>query len=204
MRIDKWILAVSLGCLAPLASAANYGFSVATQACPGLDHFTSAHTVGDTMTELRAMPHDVEDASPARQSACTPHYGSYLQMSQSGSTCRLFDTDAIGVALFGMEDSQAKSLMGNGALLYFMSDTADVHARIVKRLRAEGLAHVPEADYPGLLGRKLAPGEQLDIYRKGDVLVTLNRDVKQHRFSAMISDASMLKVVNRDESHCGN
>ncbi|MBN3725055.1 hypothetical protein [Burkholderia sp. Ac-20379] len=204
MTFDKWILAVTLACAAHAASAAGYGFSLSsTQSCPGLDRFTSNHSVGDVMTELRTMPHDVEDANPANQSACTPHYGAYLQSSKSGPSCRIFGDDAIGVALFGMEDSQTKSLMGNGALLYFLSDAAGAPERVGKHLRAEGFARVPDADYPGLIGRKLAASEQLDIYRKGDLLVTLNRDLKQHRLSAMISDRSMLQIVNRDESKCG-
>jgi hypothetical protein len=204
MTFDKWFLAATLACAAHAASAAGYGFSLTSkQNCPGIDHFTSDHRVGDVMTELRTLPHDVEDANPANQSACTPHYGAYLQSSKSGPSCRIFGDDAIGVALFGMEDSQTKSLMGNGALLYFLSDTTGAPERVANRLRAEGFARLPDADYPGLIGRKLTASEQLDIYRKGELLVTLNRDLKQHRFSAMISDRSMLQVVNRDESKCG-
>ncbi|GAB7535405.1 hypothetical protein [Burkholderia sp. 3C] len=203
MTFDKWILAVTLGCAAHAASAAGYGFSLTSrQDCPGLDRFTSDHRVGDVMTELRALPHDVEDANPANQSACTPHYGAYLQSSKSGPSCRIFGDDALGVALFGMEDSQTKSLMGNGALLYFLADAAGAPERVAKRLRAEGFTRLPDADYPSLIGRKLTASEQLDIYRKGDLLVTLNRDLKQHRLSAMISDRSMLQVVNRDEASC--
>ncbi|MDN7751516.1 hypothetical protein [Burkholderia gladioli] len=206
MKLDKWILAVSFGCLAHAASAAGYGFSInntaSLPACPGLDRFTPTHNVGEMMTELRAIPHDVEDANPATQSVCTPHYGSYLQMSRTGPSCRIFDGEALGVALFGMEDSQVKSLMGNGALLYFLSDAGDAAQRVARRLRADGFARLPDADYAGLIGRKRSPDEQLDIYRRGDLLVTLTRDARQHRFSAMISDRSMLKIVNRDETAC--
>ncbi|MBI0325998.1 hypothetical protein [Burkholderia plantarii] len=203
MKLDKWILTVLLGCAMQGASAAGYDFSLAaSQACPGLDRFTPTHNVGEVMTEVRAMPHDFEDANPANQSGCRPHYGSYLQMSRSGPSCRIFDNEAIGVVLFGMEDSQVKSLLNNGALLYFLADADDARERAAKRLRAEGFVRVADADYAGLLGRPLATNEQLDIYRKGELLVTLNRDARQHRFSAMISDRAMLKIVNRDETNC--
>ncbi|MDC6133011.1 hypothetical protein PPH41_35350, partial [Burkholderia gladioli] len=66
MKLDKWILAVSFGCLAQAASAAGYGFSINNPAslpeCPGLDRFTPTHNVGVGLTELRAIPRDGEGA----------------------------------------------------------------------------------------------------------------------------------------------